>query len=102
MADGTPALIADDIYKNFGKLEVLKGVSLTAHEGDVIAMLGSSGSGKSTFLKCPAPDGWRSMARRSACAGGAPARSCRPTGDKCSEYVLSWRWSFSNSIFGPI
>jgi ABC-type histidine transport system ATPase subunit len=32
--------------------EVLKGVSLTAHEGDVIAMLGASGSGKSTFLRC--------------------------------------------------
>ena len=31
---------------------MLKGVSLTAHQGDVIAMLGSSGSGKSTFLRC--------------------------------------------------
>ena len=34
---------------------MLKGVSLTAHEGDVIAMLGSSGSGKSTFLRCINP-----------------------------------------------
>ena len=47
-----PALVAEDIHKSFGELEVLKGVSLTAHEGDVIAMLGSSGSGKSTFLRC--------------------------------------------------
>ena len=46
------ALVAEDIHKSFGDLEVLKGVSLTAHEGDVIAMLGSSGSGKSTFLRC--------------------------------------------------
>ena len=46
------ALVAEDIHKSFGPLEVLKGVSLTAHEGDVIAMLGSSGSGKSTFLRC--------------------------------------------------
>ncbi len=46
------ALEADDIHKSFGELEVLKGVSLTAREGDVIAMLGSSGSGKSTFLRC--------------------------------------------------
>ncbi len=46
------ALVAEDIYKSFGSLEVLKGVSLTAHRGDVIAMLGSSGSGKSTFLRC--------------------------------------------------
>ena len=46
------ALVAEDIHKSFGDLEVLKGVSLTAQEGDVIAMLGSSGSGKSTFLRC--------------------------------------------------
>ncbi|HET6522764.1 MAG TPA: ABC transporter ATP-binding protein [Geminicoccaceae bacterium] len=47
-----PALVAEDIHKSFGALEVLKGVSLTAQQGDVIAMLGSSGSGKSTFLRC--------------------------------------------------
>jgi len=51
-AAGTAALVAEDIHKSFGDLEVLKGVSLTAREGDVIAMLGSSGSGKSTFLRC--------------------------------------------------
>ena len=47
-----PALVAEDVHKRFGNLEVLKGVSLTAQEGDVIAMLGASGSGKSTFLRC--------------------------------------------------
>jgi len=47
-----PALVVENIHKNFGSLEVLKGVSVTAHEGDVIAMLGASGSGKSTFLRC--------------------------------------------------
>ncbi len=46
------ALFVDDLHKSFGSLEVLKGVSLTAHEGDVITMIGSSGSGKSTFLRC--------------------------------------------------
>jgi len=46
------ALVARDIHKSFGAVEVLKGVSLTAQEGDVIAMLGASGSGKSTFLRC--------------------------------------------------
>jgi ABC-type histidine transport system ATPase subunit len=46
------ALIADNIHKRFGDLEVLKGVSLTARQGDVISMIGSSGSGKSTFLRC--------------------------------------------------
>jgi arginine/ornithine transport system ATP-binding protein len=46
------ALVVEDIYKSFGSLEVLKGISLTAHEQDVISILGSSGSGKSTFLRC--------------------------------------------------
>lgn len=41
-----------DIHKSFGSNEVLKGVSVTAHKGDVISMIGSSGSGKSTFLRC--------------------------------------------------
>jgi arginine/ornithine transport system ATP-binding protein len=41
-----------DLYKSFGDVEVLKGIDLKAHEGDVISILGSSGSGKSTFLRC--------------------------------------------------
>lgn len=45
-------LIATDIYKRFGEHEVLKGISLEAHKGDVISVIGSSGSGKSTFLRC--------------------------------------------------
>ncbi len=52
MPDGAAALVVDDLHKSFGPLEVLKGVSLTARDGDVIAMIGSSGSGKSTFLRC--------------------------------------------------
>jgi ABC-type histidine transport system ATPase subunit len=47
-----PALEAYDIHKRFGELEVLKGISMTARNGDVIALIGSSGSGKSTFLRC--------------------------------------------------
>lgn len=41
-----------DLHKSFGPLEVLKGISLDAHEGDVVSIIGSSGSGKSTFLRC--------------------------------------------------
>ncbi len=52
MANGATALVVEDIHKSFGPLEVLKGVSLTAHDGDVISIIGSSGSGKSTFLRC--------------------------------------------------
>jgi len=45
-------LVARDIHKRFGDNEVLKGVSLSAKAGDVISIIGSSGSGKSTFLRC--------------------------------------------------
>ena len=45
-------LLVDDLHKSFGNVEVLKGVNLDAREGDVISMLGASGSGKSTFLRC--------------------------------------------------
>ncbi len=47
-----PALLAENIHKRYGALEVLKGLSLSAVEGDVISLIGSSGSGKSTFLRC--------------------------------------------------
>jgi ABC-type histidine transport system ATPase subunit len=47
-----PLLVAEGIHKRFGSQEVLKGVSLSASQGDVISMIGSSGSGKSTFLRC--------------------------------------------------
>jgi len=52
MQSATPALEVNDIHKRFGPLEVLKGVSLRAYDGDVISIIGSSGSGKSTFLRC--------------------------------------------------
>ena len=46
------ALKIDDLHKSFGEHEVIKGVSMEAQKGDVIAILGASGSGKSTFLRC--------------------------------------------------
>jgi ABC-type histidine transport system ATPase subunit len=46
------AVVVEDLHKRFGELEVLKGVSLEAREGDVVSMIGASGSGKSTFLRC--------------------------------------------------
>jgi histidine transport system ATP-binding protein len=45
-------LAVENIHKRYGETEVLKGVSLAARPGDVISILGSSGSGKSTFLRC--------------------------------------------------
>jgi arginine/ornithine transport system ATP-binding protein len=45
-------LEVQDLHKRYGSHEVLKGVSLAAKGGDVISIIGSSGSGKSTFLRC--------------------------------------------------
>src|SRR3977135_213107 len=43
---------AEGVHKRFGRLEVLKGISLTVMPGEVMCLLGPSGSGKSTFLRC--------------------------------------------------
>ncbi|MBF0234111.1 MAG: ATP-binding cassette domain-containing protein [Desulfamplus sp.] len=45
-------LSVHDLHKSFGSLKVLSGISVSAFKGDVISILGSSGSGKSTFLRC--------------------------------------------------
>ena len=47
-----PTISVRNLHKKFGALEVLKGVSLEARNGEVISILGSSGSGKSTMLRC--------------------------------------------------
>lgn len=47
-----PAVEVRDLHKSFGTHEVLSGVGLSAVRGEVVSMIGSSGSGKSTFLRC--------------------------------------------------
>ncbi|WP_285734852.1 amino acid ABC transporter ATP-binding protein [Nocardiopsis sp. ATB16-24] len=56
-AEGTelPAnalVVAENVHKNFGRLEVLKGIDLQVRRGEVMCIIGPSGSGKSTFLRC--------------------------------------------------
>jgi polar amino acid transport system ATP-binding protein len=43
---------AEGVHKRFGRLEVLKGVSLEVQPGEVVCMIGPSGSGKTTFIRC--------------------------------------------------
>src|SRR5215204_7212273 len=50
--DGTPMVKAEAVHKSFGHLEVLKGIDMEVHPGEVVVLLGASGSGKSTFLRC--------------------------------------------------
>ncbi len=42
----------NNLYKSFGKVDVLKGISFSMNEGEVLSILGSSGSGKTTLLRC--------------------------------------------------
>ncbi|AVO39840.1 ATP-binding cassette domain-containing protein [Pukyongiella litopenaei] len=51
-AEETPVLQIRDLHKAYGELEVIKGVDIVAHRGEVVSLIGSSGSGKSTILRC--------------------------------------------------
>jgi polar amino acid transport system ATP-binding protein len=52
MTQAQPILVASNIQKAFGANQVLKGVSLSVARGEVVTLIGASGSGKSTFLRC--------------------------------------------------
>ena len=50
--ESKPMVLAESVCKNFGALQVLKGITLEVGKGQVLVMVGPSGSGKSTFLRC--------------------------------------------------
>ncbi len=47
-----PILEVNELYKNFGKIAVLRGISFSMEKGEVLSVIGSSGSGKTTLLRC--------------------------------------------------
>ncbi|TMK37585.1 MAG: amino acid ABC transporter ATP-binding protein [Actinobacteria bacterium] len=50
--DGEAVVRVENLHKYFGPLEVLRGIDLKVHAGEVVVIFGRSGSGKSTFLRC--------------------------------------------------
>jgi polar amino acid transport system ATP-binding protein len=51
-SDAEVLIKVEDLHKSFGKLDVLKGVNTEIHKGEVVSLMGPSGGGKSTFLRC--------------------------------------------------
>ncbi|MEM9843946.1 MAG: ATP-binding cassette domain-containing protein [Pseudomonadota bacterium] len=52
MSESQPVIEIRNLHKAYGALEVIKGVDITAGKGHVVSLIGSSGSGKSTILRC--------------------------------------------------
>ena len=52
LSDTNTVIELRDLHKAYGDLEVVKGVSIAAKRGDVVSLIGSSGSGKPTLLRC--------------------------------------------------
>ena len=49
---GHPLIEIEDLHKSFGSLKVIKGITTTIHKGEIVVIIGPSGDGKSTFLRC--------------------------------------------------
>jgi ABC-type histidine transport system ATPase subunit len=101
-------LEVEDLHKSFGDLEVLKGVSMTAREGDVVSIVGSSGSGKSTFLRCinllelPTAGTIRLSGEDVKFKGSGKDPRAIGQENKSRGCALNLAWSFKASIFGSI
>jgi ABC-type histidine transport system ATPase subunit len=101
-AQARPALSVRDLHKSFGSLEVLRGISLDIAPGSVVTVIGASGSGKSTFLRClnhlEQPTSGEIYVDGEP-MGFRPARPV-PTPHKWHECVPRSVWCSSSSISG--
>ena len=102
-----PVILLRNLRKSFGTLEVLKGITFDAYKGDVIAILGSSGSGKSTMLRCinmleiPTA-GDVTVGEETVRLRTAPRWPCRsPTAARSMVSDPGRRWSSRASTSGP-
>ncbi|HIK43522.1 MAG TPA: amino acid ABC transporter ATP-binding protein [Leptolyngbyaceae cyanobacterium M65_K2018_010] len=75
----TPVIACENLFKSYGDLEVLKGVSTQFQKGDVVSIIGPSGCGKSTFLRC--------LNRLETINGGR----LEVMGQDVSAHKLSWK-----------
>ena len=82
-----------DLQKKFHKLEVLKGISTTFHENEVVSIIGPSGGGKSTFLRCLNLLEQPTSARSSLTARTSAPSRVRPS----TTAVSGWAWCSSSS-----
>ena len=80
----TPLLVLEDIRKNFGAIEALKGISFTAEPGQMIAIVGPTGAGKTTIIN---------LLPRSASSSTASASTIRNIIISFSASGSAARWS---------
>jgi octopine/nopaline transport system ATP-binding protein len=97
------AIEVADLHKSFGTHKVLKGVSLRACEGDVVAIIGGSGSGKSTMLRCI---NFLETPTSGTISVAGEAVAMRPDGSPADRRRLNasasrWGWCSSPSTSGP-